>query len=261
MTLEEARRVDLATLIGMIGGIGVMVAAILTGGRAGLFLDTASFLIVVGGTIAVTLIRFPLKTCFGGFKVAVKAFRVKIEPPLGIIKQAVELAAIVRREGLLALENQNVENVFFAKGLRLCVDGLEPDFVRKLLTEDMEKTIDRHESGQAMFKAMGDAGPAMGMIGTLIGLVQMLANMDDPKAIGPAMAIALLTTLYGSIVANLFALPIADKLSVRTNEEALNKALIIESISSIQEGRNPRVMEELLMSFLPGSMQADKKDE
>ncbi len=252
---------DLATLIGLVGGIGVMVAAILTGGSAVLFLDVASFLIVGGGTVAVILMRFPLKTTFGAFKVALKAFRVRIEPPVAIIKQAVELAAIVRREGLLALENQKVDNVFFAKGLRLCVDGLEPDFVRKLLTEDMEKTIDRHETGQAIFKAMGDAGPAMGMLGTLIGLVQMLANMADPKAIGPAMAVALLTTLYGSGIANLFALPIADKLSLRTNEEALNKALIIESISSIQEGRNPRVMEELLMSFLPGSMQTDKKAE
>ncbi|MCB9728892.1 MAG: MotA/TolQ/ExbB proton channel family protein [Deltaproteobacteria bacterium] len=251
---------DLATLIGLIGGVGVMVAAILTGGSPGLFVDLASCLIVGGGTIAATLIRFPLKTCFGAFRVALKAFRFRVESPLTIIKQSVELAAIVRREGLLALESQKVDNPFLAKGLRLCVDGLEPEFVRKLLTEDMEKTVERHESGQAIFKAVGEAGPAMGMLGTLIGLVQMLANMDDPKAIGPAMAVALLTTFYGSAIANLMALPIADKLSVRTQEEALNKTLIIESIASIQEGRNPRLMEELLMSFLPGSMQAEKTE-
>ncbi len=244
---------DLATLIGLIGGFGVILGAIITGGSMGLFLNIPSLLIVGGGTFAATLMRFPLKTCFGAAKVALKAFRFKSESPTQIIKQAVELAGVVRREGLLALENQKVDNEFFAKGLRLCVDGLEPEFVRKVLSEDMEKTIDRHEVGQNIFKAVGDAAPAMGMIGTLIGLVQMLATMDNPKAIGPAMAVALLTTLYGAVIANVFALPIADKLSVRTTEESLNKALVIESVSAIQEGRNPRVMEELLMSYLPGS--------
>ena len=246
---------DLATLLGLIGGIAVIVAAIVTKGSMVLFADVPSLLIVAGGTVAATLIRFPLKTCFGAFGVALKAFRSKNEAPLGLIQQAVELAGIVRKEGLLALENQSVDNTFFAKGLRLCVDGLEPDFVRKVLTQEMEQTLGRHENGQKIFKAIGDAAPAMGMIGTLIGLVLMLSNMEDPKAIGPAMAVALLTTLYGALIANLIALPIADKLEVRTNEENLNKSLIIESISSIQEGRNPRVMEELLMSYMPGKIQ------
>ncbi len=251
---------DLATLIGLIGGFGVVIGAIMVGGQGNIFLDVASALIVLGGTIAATLIRFPLKTCFGAFKVAGRAFRFRVEQPIAIIKQAVELAGIVRREGLLALENQQVANDFLAKGLRLCVDGLEPVFVRKVLTEEMEKTLDRHEDGQQIFKAIGDAAPAMGMIGTLIGLVGMLAQMDDPKAIGPAMAVALLTTLYGAILANLVALPIADKLAVRTGQEMLNKVIVIESIASIQEGRNPRVMEELLMSFLPGSAAQKEKE-
>ena len=244
---------DLATLIGLIGGFGVIFGAIATGGDMMLFFNVPSLLIVGGGTLAVTLMRFPLKTCFGGFKVALKAFRFKSDPPLTIIKRAVELAGIVRREGLLALENQKVDNEFFAKGLRLCVDGLEPEFVRKVLSEDTEQTLERHEIGQSIFKAIGEASPAMGMIGTLIGLVQMLASMDDPKAIGPAMAVALLTTLYGAVIANAFALPVADKLAVRTTEETLNKALVIESVAAIQEGRNPRVMEDLLMSYLPSS--------
>ena len=243
---------DLATLIGLLSGIIIIVAAIWTGGSLMLFINVPSILIVCGCTIAATLIRFPLKTCLGAFKVALNAFRSRSEPPLNIIMQAVELAGVVRREGLLALEHQPVEDPFFAKGLRLCVDGLEPEFVRKVLTEEMENTVNRHEGGQQIFRAVGDAAPAMGMIGTLIGLVQMLADMNDPKAIGPAMAVALLTTFYGAVIANLMALPIADKLGIRTDEEGLNKLLVIESISAIQEGRNPRVMEELLMSYLPG---------
>ncbi|MGM0577158.1 MAG: flagellar motor protein PomA [Myxococcota bacterium] len=251
---------DLATLIGLIGGIGVLIAAVLTGGSGTLFVNVPSILIVFGGTIAATLIRFPLKQCFRAFKVALKAFRYKAEKPLDLVKQSVELAGVVRREGLLALENQEVDNDFFGKGLRLCVDGLEPEFVRKVLTEEMEQTVERHESGQSIFKAVGEASPAMGMIGTLIGLVQMLATMDDPKSIGPAMAVALLTTLYGAALANLIALPIADKLALRSEEEALNKSLIIEAVGSIQEGRNPRVMEELLMSYLPGSEQGAEEE-
>lgn len=252
---------DLATLIGLLGGFAVMIGSIILGGSPQMFIDMPSVYIVFGGTIAVTLMRFPMSTCFRSFKVALNAFRHKAEQPIAIIKQAVELAGVVRREGLLALENQKVDNTFFAKGLRLCVDGLEPEFVRKVLTEDMEKTIERHEGGQAMFKSIGDAAPAMGMMGTLIGLVAMLANMNDPKAIGPAMATALLTTLYGSAIANLMALPVADKLALRTGQETLNKSLIIESIGSIQEGRNPRVMEELLMSYLPGSTAQPSKGE
>ena len=250
---------DLATLFGLIGGLGIIAGAILVGSDFSIFVNVPSILIVIGGAIAATLIRFPMRACMGSFKVALNAFRFKADRADQLISQAVELASIVRREGLLALENQQVTNKFFEKGLRLCVDGLEPDFVRKVLAQDMEQTVERHEAGHRFFKAVGEAAPAMGMIGTLIGLVQMLAAMDDPKAIGPAMAVALLTTLYGSLIANLFALPIADKLELRTSQESLTKTLIIESITSIQEGRNPRVMEESLMSFLPGRDR--KKDE
>jgi chemotaxis protein MotA len=248
--------VDLATLVGLVGGISIILAAIMTKGSLIMFADPGSLFIVAGGTLAATLIRFPLKTVLGAFKVALVTFKNKNESPVALINQAVELAKIVRKDGLLALENQNVENTFLAKGLRLCVDGLEPDFVNKVLTQEMEQTLERHETGQKIFKAIGDSAPAMGMIGTLIGLVMMLSNMNDPKSIGPSMAVALLTTLYGALIANLVALPIADKLEIRTIEEGLNKNLVIESISAIQEGRNPRVMEELLMSYMPGKIQA-----
>ncbi|PIE17276.1 MAG: flagellar motor protein PomA [Proteobacteria bacterium] len=246
---------DLATLIGLVAGIGVILMSILDGAELGSFINVPSLMVVVGGTIAATLIRFPLNVFLGSFKVALNAFIYKASAPTDIIKRTVELASVVRREGLLALENEKVDDEFLSKGLRLCIDGVEPDFVRKVLVSEMDKTLERHEGGQKVFKAIGDAAPAMGMVGTLIGLVILLQNMDDPKSIGPAMAVAILTTLYGSLIANMFALPVADKLEVRTQQEMLNKTIIIEGVSAIQEGRNPRVMEELLRSHLPGKLQ------
>jgi chemotaxis protein MotA len=161
----------------------------------------------------------------------------------------------------MALESQEIENPFLNKGIQLCVDGHPPDLVRKMLSKDISLTIQRHETGQKIFKALGTVAPAMGMIGTLIGLVQMLANMDDPKAIGPAMAVALLTTLYGAVIANAFALPLADKLELRSQEEKTNRTLILETISGIQEGMNPRVLEELLKAFLPEGQRAGEEVE
>jgi chemotaxis protein MotA len=144
-----------------------------------------------------------------------------------------------------------IGNAFLKKGIQLAIDGHEPDFVTRVLAKEINLTIERHERGQAVFKGIGDSAPAMGMIGTLIGLVQMMSNMSDPSAIGPAMAVALLTTLYGAVIASAVALPIADKLAHRSAEERLNKSLVLESISAIQEGLNPRVMEELLKAYLP----------
>jgi len=244
---------DIATLVGLLGAFGIIIAAILFGGSAIIFVNIPSLLIVGGGTMFAVVMKFPLKHFFSAFKVAMKAFFSKPEDPVKLIEEGVLLANIARKEGVLGLEGQDIENEFLERGIQLCVDGHEPDFVRTMLGKDINLTIERHERGQAIFKAIGDVAPAMGMIGTLIGLVQMLSAMDDPKAIGPAMAVALLTTLYGAIIANAFALPIADKLAHRSQEERLNKGLILETISSIQEGLNPRVMEELLKTYLPAS--------
>ncbi|MFT7579323.1 MAG: chemotaxis protein MotA [Myxococcota bacterium] len=252
---------DLATILGLIGGIGVILMAMLSGSELSAFINVPSLMVVFGGTIGATLIRFPMRTCLGSIKVALKAFKNKLAKPNDLIKRTVELSTVVRREGLLALENENVDDKFLGKGLRLCIDGVEPEFVRRVLQRELDQTVERHEGGQKVFKAVGDAAPAMGMVGTLIGLVVLLRNMDDPKSIGPAMAVAILTTLYGSLIANLFALPIADKLEVRTQEEILNKTIVIEGIAAIQEGRNPRVMEELLRSHLPGDMQMSEAAE
>jgi len=242
---------DLATLVGLLGAFGIIIAAIVVGASAIIFVNPPSLLIVVGGTLFAVLMKFPMGHFFSAFKVAAKAFFNKPEDAMKLIEEGVELANIARKEGVLGLEGRDIDNEFLQRGIQLSVDGHEPEFVRAMLGKDINLTIDRHERGQAIFKAIGDVAPAMGMIGTLIGLVQMLSAMDDPKAIGPAMAVALLTTLYGAVIANAFALPIADKLAHRSQEERLNKALILETINAIQEGLNPRVMEELLKTYLP----------
>lgn len=242
---------DLATLIGLVGAIGVLIAAIFMGGSAPTFLDPASIVIVVGGTVLATLIKFPLGHFLGAFKVAMKAFFHKSDDPRELISESVELATIARKKGMLALEGVEVKNEFLKRGIQMLADGQEPGFVQRVLNRDINLTIERHERSESIFRAIGDVAPAMGMIGTLIGLVQMLSNMDDPKAIGPAMAVALLTTLYGAVIANVVALPIADKLSHRNTDERLSRLLILESIVSIQEGLNPKVMEELLKTYLP----------
>lgn len=242
---------DLATLLGLIITFGFILGAIISGGPIILFVNVPSLLIVIGGSIAVVLMQFTLSQFFGAFKVGMKAFFNKSVNASELIEQAGVLANIARKEGMMALESQEIENPFLNKGIQLCVDGHPPDLVRKMLSKDISLTIQRHELGQKIFTALGDIAPAMGMIGTLIGLVQMLSNMDDPKSIGPAMAVALLTTLYGAIIANAFALPIADKLGLRSQEEKTNRTLILETISGIQEGMNPRVLEELLKAFLP----------
>ena len=253
---------DLATLIGLVGAIGCIVAAILMGGEIGMFINPPSIMIVFAGTLMVVLMKFPLANMLGAFGVAIKAFLHKAQQPSEIIEQSIELANVARKEGLLGLENVEVENEFLAKGVTMVVDGNSPELVNKILSKEISLSIERNETGLSIFKAIGDVAPAMGMIGTLIGLVQMMSNMSDPKAIGPAMAIALLTTLYGAIIANVVALPIADKLAIRSDEERLTKSMILESISAIQEGLNPRMIEGLLNVYLPDNKKttADSED-
>ncbi len=251
---------DLATLIGIVGAIGAIIISIMMGGEMGMFVNAPGLMIVVGGTVAVTLMKFPLGLTLGAFGIALKAFIHKPQQPSKIIEQSMELASVARKEGLLGLENVEVENEFLRDGIQLVVDGNDPALVQKMLTKNISLAIERNETGLNIFKAIGDVAPAMGMIGTLIGLVQMMSNMSDPKAIGPAMAVALLTTFYGAVIANTMALPIADKLAHRSNEERLNKSMILESINAIQEGLNPRMIEGLLNAYLPESKKTRDKE-
>lgn len=241
---------DLATLLGMVGAIGVVGAAIATGGSPLTFFNIPSILIVVAGTLLVVMIKFSLKQFLGAFKVASRAFSTKMEDPEILIANIVELAGVVRKEGLLALEDNEVENAFLKKGLQLLVDGNSREVVEAMLQKELQLTLDRHKWGAAVFTATGEVAPAMGMIGTLIGLVQMLSNMEDPKTIGPAMAIALLTTLYGALIANTIALPIADKLKLRKAEEGRINSMCLDGILAIKDGQNPRIIEAMLKTYL-----------
>jgi chemotaxis protein MotA len=251
--------VDLATLVGLIGACLVVGTAILLGGSVTAFIDTPSLVLVIGGTLLVTLMKFSFKQFLNATKVAIKAFIYRVPDPEMLIDKSVELANRARSNGLLALEEADVPDEFFKKALNLVVDGHDPEVVGAILRKDLDLTLKRHRDGQAIFKAIGDAAPAMGMIGTLIGLVQMLGAMSDPKQIAPAMAIALLTTLYGAMIANLIAIPIADKLALRSTEERLARSLIIDAVMSIQDGRHPRVMQDILKNYLPQSRRADEQ--
>ncbi len=252
---------DLATLIGLIGAFGIVMTSIMLGGSAGTFVNTPSLLVVLGGTVLVTMMKFSLGKFAGAASIAVKAFLYKPSNPEDLIEESVELAKAARQGGLLALEDREISDEFMKTGLGLLIDGHPADTVRSMLQKDLNETLKRHSDGQDIFKAIGDVGPAMGMIGTLIGLVQMLSNMDDPKQIGPAMAVALLTTLYGAILANMFALPIADKLAVRSREENTSKTLIIDALLSIQGGQNPRIIAAMLEAYLPRSKRAEEEGE
>jgi chemotaxis protein MotA len=245
--------VDLATLIGFLAAAGIIMSAIILGGDPGMFFNIPSLLVVGGGTIGAVLMQFSVAQFLGAMKVGMKALFFSLASPKELIDTTIDLANTARKGGLLALEEKDTGNPFFQMGIQMMVDGHEPDVVRATMLSDMNLTVERHDLGQKIFKAIGDVAPAMGMIGTLIGLVQMLANMEDPKTIGPAMAVALLTTLYGAAIANVFAIPLSEKLGLRSNEERMIKSMIIDSISGIQEGRNPRVIEGMLMTYLPGS--------
>lgn len=252
---------DIATLIGLIGSFAIVISAIVLGGSAGTFVNPPSLLIVIGGALMVTLMKFTLGGFLGAGKVAAKAFMFKSISLEELIAEAVELADAARKGGLLSLEEKKVSNDFMQNGIQLLVDGHDPDVVRTLLSKDKAETVTRHELGAEVFKSLGVVAPAMGMIGTLVGLVQMLSNMDDPKSIGPAMAVALLTTLYGAMIATMIAEPIADKLTRRRNEEETSKALIIDALLAIQAGQNPRVIESMLMNYLPEKKRASSSDD
>ena len=241
---------DLATLLGMIGAMAIVGVAILTGGSVPVFFNIPSMLIVVGGTLLVVMIKFSISQFMGAFKVAGRAFSSKAHNPENLIEEIVNLSNIGRKEGLLALEKTTASDSFLQEGINMLVDGTSQDVVKSVMTKDMQQTIDRHSWGEKVFRAAGDVAPAMGMIGTLIGLVQMLSNMSDPKSIGPAMAVALLTTLYGAALANMIAIPIADKLNLRKNNEKTIHSMCIDGILAIQSGQNPRIIESMLKAYL-----------
>lgn len=241
---------DLATLLGLVGAFAVVATAILLGGPPEVFINPPSLLIVVGGTALTVLIKFNLSQFLGSFRVAFKAFKPQAQKPQDLIPQICEMAGIARKQGLFALENVEIKYPFLKSAIDLVAEGRSPEETTKLLEKDKQEISDRQKLGSQVFTASGDVAPAMGMIGTLIGLVQMLSNMDDPKTIGPAMAVALLTTLYGAVMANMVFMPVADKLKLRRIEEEKLNAICLDGVLGILDGQNPRVIESTLKLYL-----------
>jgi chemotaxis protein MotA len=225
------------------------------GGGIKLFLNLSALMIVVGGTLGATMINYPLSDVFGVFKVVKKALFTRNISIRDLIKRFVEFAHKSRKEGILALEGdiKDVKDSFLKKGVQLSIDGLEPEEIGNILETEIDFIRSRHQLGEEIFTTMGTFSPALGMIGTLVGLVQMLQRLDDPSAIVPAMAVALLTTFYGSLMANVVCLPIAGKLKTRSKEEVLTKEMTIQGIISISNGDNPRILEQKLLAFIPGN--------
>jgi chemotaxis protein MotA len=244
---------DAATIVGFILGLGCIAVALMQS-EAGLrpFWDLQSLLITVGGSMGAVIISFSADQLKNIPKMIQIAFRSEEQDPLEIIDGMIDLAEKARREGLLALEDSlnRTDDAFLQRGIQLIVDGTDPELVRDILETDLAYIEDRHRSGKSIFDAMTAYAPAFGMIGTLIGLILMLRTLDKPSTIGPSMAIALITTLYGVIVANLVTGPIATKLAVKSAEEICLREMMLEGILSIQSGENPRIVEEKLMGFL-----------
>jgi len=243
--------VDFATLIGLVGAILLIASAVILGVSPSVFINPASLLIVVGGTLLVVLAKFSFAQFLGAFKAAARAFKFKLPETQASIEELVDISNVARKEGVLGLEGRALSSPFLSQGIQMLVDGQDGDTIKQLLNKERLMTLDHNRSGAKVFTAMADVAPAMGMIGTLIGLVQMLSNMEDPKSIGPAMAVALLTTLYGAMIATMIATPIADKLSLRMTEEARMQSLYIDALVAIKAGTNPRIVEQLLSSYLP----------
>ncbi len=244
---------DIATILGVISAFGLMCIAISMGGGIQLFINIPALMIVVGGTLGATMINYPVKDVLGVFKVVKKALFAKKISVTELIKRFVTFAKKSRKEGILTLEDdiKDVSDEFLRKGVQLAIDGLEPQEISEILETEIDFVRSRHQLGAEIFTTMGTYSPALGMIGTLIGLVQMLQTMDDASKIGPAMAVALLTTFYGSIMANIVCLPIAGKLRTRSKEEVLTKEMAIQGIASLSNGDNPRILEQKLQAFIP----------
>ncbi|MDK2855161.1 MAG: chemotaxis protein MotA [Bacillota bacterium] len=244
---------DVATMLGIVFGVAFILIGIFQTGTLQTYWDLPSLMITFGGTIAGTLIAYPISQIIGVLKVVRNVFQRRLPSPESVIQQLVHFVEKARREGILALEDEveALDDEFLKKGLQLVVDGSDPELVRNILETELAFVEERHKAGQSIFITMATLAPAFGMIGTLIGLINMLKNLDNPSVIGPNMATALITTFYGAIYANLICIPIATKLNVRSGEEILLKELVIEGVLSLQAGENPRLVEEKLKAFLP----------
>jgi chemotaxis protein MotA len=242
---------DLATLIGLLVSVLIIVAAILLESSILDFVNIPGLVIVVLGTLTVTLIKYRLTSVSASLRLALSTvFLERTGNPFLLVQHVRELAAVVRKEGILGLENVEIEDPFLKKGILLCIDGHPAEFIEDLLIQELEQSIERYAVAEKVFRGIAETAPGLGMLGTLVGLVQMLNNMGDPSSVGPAMAVALLTTFYGAFIAQIIAVPLADKLNLKAQDEHRNMALVITSVQNILKGQNPRVISEVLASYL-----------
>ena len=243
---------DIATSLGLLSGVAVVSVVILMGGDLHMFVSEHAFIVIFGGSFAATLIRFPLASIFHGLPLGAKfAFSMRRMSQRDLVDELAGLAEVARKQGPVGLEKVEIEDPFLAKGIRFVADGYDSNFIRDNLERDRDNFLTHLDEGQKIYRAVGDCAPAFGMIGTLIGMVQMFANMTDPSKLGPYMAGALLATFYGAALANLFCLPIADKLHLKLVDEEINRTLIIDGILMIREAKSPTLVREMLLAYLP----------
>lgn len=243
---------DITSIVGMIAGIAAIIGTILLGSGIGLFINIPSIMIVFGGTIAAAMVAFPLPDFLKLIKVTMRIFIFKLDDPQTLIDKLVDISNKARKGGLLSIEGdiKTIDDPYFASALQMTVDGVKTSDIAQVMQKKMSMVEQENGVGVSIFASLGAYAPAFGMVGTLIGLIQMLANLDDPSSIGPKMAVAMITTFYGAILANLFFLPMSDKLKLRNEQEVTNMNLLYEGVVSIREGEHPRLMEEKLKVYL-----------
>jgi chemotaxis protein MotA len=250
---------DFATILGLLGGVTVVIFAIGEDGNFAQFVNVQGFIIVLGGTFASTMVKFPIQNFFKAIPVGLKAVvtNTKISP-VDLINQAIELSDTCRRDTrkLLAVEEhlKQIKDPFFKKGLQMCADGRDSNYIRDFLNAEMDLSIVRQESSIKIFFSIAEAAPAFGMFGTLVGLIQMLSSLEDPTTVGKGLAVALLTTMYGVLVSYLFAQPIAEKLDQKLSADAGNRVLVIECVCMVQQLKNPTEMYDILEAYLPENL-------
>ncbi|QDU72163.1 motility protein A [Mucisphaera calidilacus] len=254
---------DLGVIFGFIGTWILIFWTLILGGSLLVYVDVPSVILILGASVTVLFFVCPMGNIKNLLPVMKRLFFYKSPPIDDLIDQMVGFAETARRDGILSLENslKEVEDEFVVRGIQMAVDGTDPELIEQIMENELESLMDRHEVGKGMFETLGKYAPAMGMIGTLIGLVAMLNDLSDPAKIGAGLAVALLTTMYGSMVANGFALPMADRLGTRSAEEVIYKTIIIKGVMSIQSGDNPRVVEQKLKTFLPPHLRKMSDDE
>src|SRR3954468_6177762 len=252
---------DIMTGAGLVAGVVVVATMMLLGGDLGMFVSEHAIIIIFGGSFSATMIRFPLNAILHGVPLGMKfAFTMSRLSARDLVDELARIAEIARKQGPVGLEKVEADDPFLAKGIRYVADGYDLEFIRDNLERDRDNFLMHLDEGSKIYRAIGDCAPAFGMIGTLLGMVQMFSNMSDPSKLGPFMAVALLATLYGAVVGNLVCLPIADKLHVKVLDEETNRTLIIDGILMIRDSKSPALVREMLLAYLPEKHRHDESE-